>query len=56
MNYLKIIYCIKTGEKREDLIFIYNSIKLNENKTAQELRLINGSLIYVIYVHQMMGG
>ena len=41
-------YCLKICEKKEDFIFVFNSLKLREDKTVQELGLINGSIILVI--------
>ena len=49
-------YCHKTIQKKEDLIFLYNSQKLREDKTVQELGLFNGSSILVITYENMIGG
>ena len=49
-------YLSKTNEKKEDLLFIFNSKKINENKTVQELGLLNNSRIFVCKINAVRGG
>jgi len=53
-------YCFKTNEIKENLLFLYNSVNLNdkkfENITVQNAGIINMSRILVIDPRQMDGG
>jgi len=41
-------YCFKTNQKKENLLFLYNSKKLVENQTILEAKLNSGSIIFVV--------
>ena len=49
-------YCFKTNEKKEELLFLFNSKKMKENETVQNARLMNMSRILVIDTKQLIGG
>ena len=49
-------YCFKTDQKKEDLLFLYDSKKLDENQTILEARLNSGSIIYVVNFGDTYGG
>ena len=41
-------YCFKTNENKKDLLFLYNSKKLDESQTVQSAQLNSTSIIYVV--------
>jgi len=41
-------YCFKTNEDKDDLLFLYNSKKLNESLTVHNAGLNNTSIVYVV--------
>ena len=49
-------YCFKTNEKKEDLLFLYDSKQLDIKKTVEQSNLLKGSLILVVDVKPMVGG
>ena len=49
-------YCFKTNEKKEDLLFLFNSLKVKENVSVHNLGLVNMSIILVIDHKPMKGG
>ena len=49
-------YCFKTNEKKEDLLFLFNSKQLDIKKTVDQSKLLKGSLILVVDVKPMVGG
>ena len=51
-------YCFKTNEKKDDLLFLYNSANLQKKNliTVQSAGLINMSIILVIGTKQLIGG
>ena len=49
-------YCFKTNEKKEDLLFLFNSKQLDTKKTVEQSALLKGSLILVVDVKPMVGG
>ena len=49
-------YCLKTCERRDDLLFLYNSVNLKQNITVQNAGIINMSRILVIDTKQLIGG
>ena len=49
-------YCFKTNEKKEDLLFLFNSVNLKENITVKKAGMINMSKVLVIDHKIMEGG
>ena len=49
-------YCHKSLQKREDLLFLFNCNILREDRTVQELNLLNDSKILVLDNKPMYGG
>jgi len=49
-------YCFKTNENKKDLLFLYNSKKIDENKTVHNVGLNNTSIIYVVNFENTHGG
>ena len=49
-------YCFKTNEKKEDLLFLYDSKQLDIKNTVEQTKLLAGSLILVVDVKPMVGG
>ena len=49
-------YCHKTQENQNQLLFLFNSKKLELNKTVREATLAEGSIILVVDVGPMTGG
>ena len=49
-------YCFKTDQKKEDLLFLYNSKKLDENQTILEAKLNSTSIIMVVNIKNIYGG
>ena len=49
-------YCFKTNENKEDLLFLFNSLKVKEDVTVHNLGLVNKSIILVIDHKPMKGG
>ena len=50
------LYCFKTNEDKNDLLFIYNSKKLDESQTVQSAGLNSTSIIYVVNFRNTFGG
>ena len=49
-------YCFKTNEDKKDLLFLYNSKKLDESQTVKSAGLNSTSIIFVVDFKNTFGG